>query len=220
MGCWNETCMLTHLPIPEGHRAAAVLLTENTGSHNTCNANGTLYPCSPLMFGDYDGYGRLEYIADEDKVLQALRNAGFYTPKTPTELAGYRGESVADYLEKANRCELYRMRVLGVNQMCAKDGRLYQTNVSFPHVYVAFMDRDFVDFAVETMLKFDQEIGVPKSDKAPVAMLERFMNAQRISWHATAGSGMQSCVDYDFGVEFYKKVLNRAKALHKFANEE
>lgn len=59
MGCWNETNMLTGVPIPAGERCLAVILLQNHGR------NGGCYPCHaylPIMAieGDYNEYGTLE----------------------------------------------------------------------------------------------------------------------------------------------------------------
>lgn len=60
MGCWIETDMLTNLPIDYGEHTAAVLIAQECDPKHTCYPNETWTPISPLIYGTYDDYGRIE----------------------------------------------------------------------------------------------------------------------------------------------------------------
>lgn len=73
MGCYNETCMLSGLPILEGDACTAVFLIQSTDHQTGC------YPCEAWMpvlviNGTYDGYGGIcpEENRDAEKLLGCL----------------------------------------------------------------------------------------------------------------------------------------------------
>lgn len=96
MGCWNETCSLTNLPICWGEPTVAILLERNPHfSHN----DGTIYPDDifrPVglpLYGKYDDYGNLEEVKThpwnqeflqiantKDENTNNLENTNFDTP--------------------------------------------------------------------------------------------------------------------------------------------
>lgn len=59
MGCWNESCMLTGLPIYSGDRTYAVMLMENSLRGHSCYATNSYIPVA-IMEGTYNDYGSLE----------------------------------------------------------------------------------------------------------------------------------------------------------------
>lgn len=69
MGSWNETCMLSGLPIMEGDGCTAVLLLKAPYYHNGCYACGEYLPVF-LIKGTYDGYGRI--LPDDGPETKAL----------------------------------------------------------------------------------------------------------------------------------------------------
>lgn len=82
MGCWNESCMLTHLPIYSGERTYAVVLLEHP-----LYGNSPCYAChnyTPLFIfeGTYNDYGSLENLSELDvEVLDVLaKMVGFDDP--------------------------------------------------------------------------------------------------------------------------------------------
>lgn len=59
MGCWNETCMVSRLPILYGLRCCGVLAV-HTGENNNMSYTTNAYkPISPIFEGEYDDYGFL-----------------------------------------------------------------------------------------------------------------------------------------------------------------
>lgn len=80
MGCWNESCMLTHLPIFSGEDVYAFLLLEHPFETNYCYASGAYVPIA-VVRGKYNDYGGLETIEQKDRIQPIiqffLRNNGF-----------------------------------------------------------------------------------------------------------------------------------------------
>lgn len=81
MGCWNETCGLTQMPICGGDPVRMFLIVENAyprGSRDCCISYGTELwrPFGLPLKGTYDEYGRLENIEEDcmsDFLLESLR---------------------------------------------------------------------------------------------------------------------------------------------------
>ena len=77
MGCWNETCMISHLPIHEGEQVGAVILARVGDSHTSSHCDEVWKPVSPVFMGEYTGYGSIS-VADDDyyakKVMVAYHN--------------------------------------------------------------------------------------------------------------------------------------------------
>ena len=62
MGCWNETCMISNLPVTHGTEVAMTILTKSDGEWYKPNS---LFYLSPIMFyGEYDDYGSSENTSD------------------------------------------------------------------------------------------------------------------------------------------------------------
>ena len=66
MGCWNETCMVSNLPISNGDRIVAIPIIES-GNEKAKGIYATDYwaPFLPFVRGRYDDYGSIESAADE-----------------------------------------------------------------------------------------------------------------------------------------------------------
>src|SRR5579864_3769003 len=81
MGCWNETCGLTQMPICGGDPVRLFLIVENAyprGSRDVCISYGSELwrPFGLPLKGTYDEYGRLENIEEDcmsDFLLESLR---------------------------------------------------------------------------------------------------------------------------------------------------
>lgn len=68
MGCWNETCAITQMPIHVGDPVVLVFLTKvdrHAENHNGfCHVNDIWTPKFLPVFGEYDDYGGLEEIQE------------------------------------------------------------------------------------------------------------------------------------------------------------
>lgn len=76
MGIWNETCMLSHLPILEGEAVGGVLLAQNKDSKRTSYPDEIWKPISPVIRGEYDGYGRIAGLKDWSSLETCYRTLG------------------------------------------------------------------------------------------------------------------------------------------------
>jgi hypothetical protein len=70
MGCWNQTCMITHTPIRAGDPVRLVVLIENQYSGGRVDSTGVCYGhevwtmVGMPVLGEYDDYGRAENLVD------------------------------------------------------------------------------------------------------------------------------------------------------------
>lgn len=64
MGCWNESCMISHLPIFYGEDVYGFLLLEYPFDQQFCYATGRYSPIA-VVLGKYDDYGGIEEIENE-----------------------------------------------------------------------------------------------------------------------------------------------------------
>ncbi len=94
MGCWNETCGLTQMPICGGDPVRMFLIVENAyprGSRDVCISYGTELwrPYGLPLKGTYDEYGRLENIEEDcmsDFLLESLREMVVEVPNRMGEV--------------------------------------------------------------------------------------------------------------------------------------
>lgn len=121
MGCWNETCFLTRLPILEGDPVKLLFIAEAGGGRNTVHPDGFWKPIALPFRGHYDGYGRIEDVRHDDTALGMLRAAELGArdrdaedpeekDPVPMDLSGLSGDgwekALQEIIEKACRCEL------------------------------------------------------------------------------------------------------------------
>lgn len=65
MGCWNETCGISHLPITGTSKVVEIILIENnkhTFSRGSCEVMDRFTPLFLPIYGESDDYGGLEKI--------------------------------------------------------------------------------------------------------------------------------------------------------------
>src|SRR4051812_12467678 len=61
MGCWNETCLISNLPILIGTPCYGVIL-RRSGEFPRYNTYGMWQVESPVIYGNYNDYGSLKNI--------------------------------------------------------------------------------------------------------------------------------------------------------------
>lgn len=91
MGCWNETCFLTNLPICRGEKVVAFPIIKNesinTGTlFDEYKATGNYYALSLPFYGKYDDYGRLEDISQNNSVNFSLELIKYHIEKNNLSL--------------------------------------------------------------------------------------------------------------------------------------
>lgn len=96
MGCWNETCGITQMPIHTGDPVVLMFLTKvdsSTENHNGfCHANHVWTPKFLPVFGKYDDYGGLEDIEENwntqyivEQLTSELMQVRLSTPAAHTD---------------------------------------------------------------------------------------------------------------------------------------
>lgn len=79
MGCWNETCSLSNLPILLGEKVKFVILLNMGAVGKSYYYNDSYIPlCLPIS-GEYNEYGSIENIKIDSHTLAVLQNQKFYT---------------------------------------------------------------------------------------------------------------------------------------------
>lgn len=72
MGCWNESCMVTGLPIMYQQECAVVLLTESLHKNRTGHVTSVYAPIF-IITGNYNDYGGLEPDPKNEPKLELLQ---------------------------------------------------------------------------------------------------------------------------------------------------
>ena len=148
MKCWNETCMLTDLPIHKDENIGAVLLVKKHDMGKTCYPNDIWEPISPIMYGTYDGYGMITNI--ESKIQQHIMETFRFAEQND------RAKFVTcqdDFSEKQFDTVIEADTALNDILSMAKDECLYIQMHEFsdtlePNTYsvsIVFLKRDFIE---------------------------------------------------------------------------
>lgn len=115
MGCWNETCFLTRLPIFVGQPVKLLFIALNAnGYRNAVHPDGWWKPVALPFSGRYDDYGRIEDVQKDDAALEMLAAVKFRVnsdngpePFDASRLSGPGWEAaLQDLAEAAGRCGL------------------------------------------------------------------------------------------------------------------
>lgn len=78
MGCWNETCALSNLPITVGDRVRFLILLNTGAAGKSYYYNDNYIPlCLPIS-GEYDDYGAVENIEVDEMTALLLQSQKFY----------------------------------------------------------------------------------------------------------------------------------------------
>lgn len=228
MGCWNETCMLTRLPIHGGDKAVCVILLNRPGRVDTCRADGSYLPVAEPIFGTYDEYGSLEDIEKPDAAADGLLRIDAFR-RTPDG-----GKATLAAIGTRDPREI--ISALGHDAYFVEQS-LYDGRRVDARIFPVFMSRQFYDMALDMITsgpcpdddKFlwaitaDTHFGTPvrkavregTADMDLLGQLWRlgvFMERMRIAWGPTAGSGSQSTVEKD-QIRFYQAMADAANRI-------
>lgn len=89
MGEWNQTCMLTGLPIAVHEPCAGVLITRTPEKQSHIGPSRFFRPLSVAVYGDYDGYGGLENPHADPKIIGILNGSGRFRCKNRWDRDGW-----------------------------------------------------------------------------------------------------------------------------------
>lgn len=230
MGCWNETCMLTNLPILTGDEVIAFLIQRNYMPNAGCNPDGNFRPITLPIVGRYDDYGGLEDIEKNSAMLRLLAGTELYT-KSP--IYGYRHMDLSKLTVQDDWEVKLRELLTNARQeyLFIKDSH---ASTGFSLVYLVMMRKEFIDFGIDAV-KTDipdicgsdcityrigladvlrtaiREKLIVNDDIKMLTGLNIFMEMNRIAWHPTFGSGSQQAIDDDCQLGFYRKILQTAE---------
>lgn len=154
MGCWNATCMLTKLPILSGEPCFAVFMVpRDRNRQDTVDSTGMYRPITPLIRGNYDDYGGVEYIRNLDSVGRCLDGIEFRKSTSNGEIerigtiSGRLSndnseqdsiqETILNLMENASRCDLEALIHTDVGKL------------EWTPVYLAIMKAPFVEFMIQ-----------------------------------------------------------------------
>lgn len=230
MGCWNETCLLSRLPITCGQEIACVFIAPVDAWPGTVYADGQYAPLSLPFFGRYDDYGRIECADYDEAALRSLSNTALWRRNDTDD--GW--EPVRPPMPGDGRLD---ERLTDLSDM-ARQGRLWTNSRVYANgrgpVRLAFFHRDLWDYAVsqrerqmtqdylDTLeYKWPAAKCIGRKDKGAreklksLAAMDAVMNLARVAWQPTCGTGSQACIDYPWQVRLYRKFADRADAFYK-----
>ncbi len=235
MGTWNETCMLSHLPILEGDDVGTVLLAQNRDSMRTSYPDEVWKPISPVIQGEYNGYGRPVGIRDWSNLETCYRNLGksgqlsFFVEgrefpyetlslKTVIECAEHDELSIryqAPFGEKTKRVTLALMRsdilkyVYEVKSDCLK-------KVTELCVQGLPLEGSMTGRPVHIILRRLHESGVRVAE---VKAIDSFLLGLRMQWGPTSGAGSQRELEEAWQVNFFRLMAEKAEEMfQKYKN--
>lgn len=225
MGCWNETCGLTNLPIFSGEKTCAVIIEELRPYNKSCLSAEDWCPIGPAIWGNYGGYGYIEDIPDEEEVKafyrQVMENNG------------------AKFVDKSmNACtfdhlDIFFRYVQEGEIYCIHDGTIH-------HLQVVLFSKDAVERAKKNPdLKFYKSMkpehifctyGIRSkllrtfynagADLTDVVTIDLALRKLRRNWCPTSGCGSQNSIETEWLADWYEAVAEKARALYEESQRE
>lgn len=227
MGYWNETCMLTRLPIREGDRIAALVIARRISNRNPTYADGYFAPAAQPIFGLYDGYGGIEYVENETKAENELLKSKILINVPDATGMMLRGFWIP--LNENNEgtifnalCNASRNDKLGIMHYdCRLEAKVvfirrefYDAALTAMSTYISENDVTFpcrfTSEAVGRFNKWQHKGEMTPAECVPIARLTAFMNYCRIPYAPTCGAGSQGLVEYDFHKKFFSDIAKAA----------
>ena len=225
MGCWNETCGLTNLPIFYGEKTCAVIIEELRPYNKSCLSAENWCPIGPAIWGDYSGYGYIEDIPDEEEVKSFYRQV--------MEKSG------AKFVDKSmNACtfdhlDIFFRYVQEGEIYCIHDGTIH-------HLQVVLFSKDAVERAKKNpdlmfcktmkpehifctygmcskLLRTFYNAGADLTD---VVTIDLALRKLRRNWCPTSGCGSQNSIETEWLADWYEAVAEKARALYEESQRE
>lgn len=228
MGCWKETDMLTNLPIDYGEPVAAVLIAQERESKRTSYPHQTWTPVSPLIYGTYDDYGRIEgYDENTERLfLDVFREAektnirlikknenGTEAPflEPDTALADIIGAAVDGTLFLQNPYKAKRVALVLLKPDYVERCKAFPTAADICREFAKFKTaRRLMTGAFSPgnpLLDFFYTAG---ADIATIFCINEALHALRSVWHPTSGAGSQAGIECQEVVDWYQSVAEDA----------
>ena len=220
MGCWNETCGLTNLPIFYGEKTCAVIIEELRPYNKSCLSAENWCPIGPAIWGNYSGYGYIEDIPDEEEVKNFYRqvmekNGAKFVDKSMNACTFDHLDIFFRYVQEG---EIY----------CIHDGTIH-------HLQVVLFSKDAVERAKKNpdlmfyktmkpedifctygmrskLLRTFYNAGANLTD---VVTIDLALRKLRRNWCPTSGCGSQNSIETEWLADWYKAVAEKARALYE-----
>ena len=225
MGCWNETCGLTNLPIFSGEKTCAVIIEEMRPYNKSCLSAENWCPIGPAIWGNYSGYGYIEDIPDEEEVkafyLQVMeKNGAKFVDKSMNACTFDHLDIFFRYVQEG---EIY----------CIHDGTIH-------HLQVVLFSKDAVERAKKNpdlmfykdmkpedifctygmrskLLRTFYDAG---ADLRDVVTIDLALRKLRRNWCPTSGCGSQNSIETEWLADWYEAVAEKARVLYEKSRRE
>ena len=138
MGCWNQTCMCTNLPVLYGEKCMIALIIESPYDSSGCYASDQYVPVL-LLHGDYDDYGGIEDVTSKER-LPFLEHIAPFSRNNDGTYEPYKIHELSDFLHEASLNRLY-VRQQGIS----KEGR------EFCHIRTVCLKKGVLDMAKQNL---------------------------------------------------------------------
>ena len=225
MGCWNETCGLTNLPIFYGEKTCAVIIEELRPYNKSCLSAENWCPIGPAIWGNYSGYGYIEDIPDEEEVKNLYRqvmekNGAKFVDKSMNACTFDHLDIFFRYVQEG---EIY----------CIHDGTIH-------HLQVVLFSKDAVERAKKNPDLMFYKTMKPEdifctygmrskllrtfynagADLTDVVTIDLALRKLRRNWCPTSGCGSQNSIETEWLADWYKAVAEKARALYEETQRE
>ena len=230
MGCWNETCMVSHLPICYGDRIVVLPIVENPKDNGGIYATGYWAPFLPFIRGEYDDYGSventndpvfeqiaktflpkgeplLEFTGDDfvnNLVSQVLRReCGFDSPQKVS--FAFVHEAIFDeMIQKCSRAEECWLHVCDNTRPFTEKWRYAEGVYCCQHAYYPSSLN-----LISILMEMGEEKRIEEMTKFTFAL-----DDLRMGYHPTIGSGSQDGVS-KFMLDMHRKFVAMAREMRK-----
>ena len=225
MGCWNETCGLTNLPIFYGEKTCAVIIEELRPYNKSCLSAENWCPIGPAIWGNYSGYGYIEDIPDEEAVKNFYRqvmekNGAKFVDKSMNACTFDHLDIFFRYVQEG---EIY----------CIHDGTIH-------HLQVVLFSKDAVERAKKNPDLMFYKTMKPEdifctygmrskllrtfynagADLTDVVTIDLALRKLRRNWCPTSGCGSQNSIETEWLADWYEAVAEKARALYEETKRE
>lgn len=155
MGCWNQTCAITNLPVTAGEDVVALFLVQQRYHRNNCYANCYWAPIPYFVYGKYDDYGSIEDYSSPtiECILQYIRD-NIASKETKTDSVcdvPIKAEDVVD-LDYVLNIEQQRLHVRNnlLNHSSFYNDVVEQRRVQLIVIKKSVFDKIMSDYSFET----------------------------------------------------------------------
>ena len=224
MGCWNETCALTDLPIISGEKICAVIIEHMRQDATSCYPSENWCPIGPAIWGTYNGYGSLEDVRNGKELKKQMHRVMEDTHSTfiNQDMTPYRVPSMDELTSALREVEI----------SCLREGSIHRLQVVFfkeKSIETAKQNPELKAFVGTESLtekspvfgtfgmrsKLLKDFAKNEADLSDIVAIDFAYRALRRSWHPTSGCGSQREIESKWTAEWYQMVADEAHCAHQ-----